>query len=264
MIVAAEVCKKRLTENEDTTYKYIFRRKTHMVKVKRSLFEELTADLVQQTIDLMKKAIEMAKLKVGNPDLKLDEIILVGGSSHMPMIRKRILKEYPHINIRLDRFEPDLAIAKGAALYAAGNVKIEDMGTRSYGTSIRSAADKNKNVVVNIIYKTDPMVVEKSSTFYTAHPKQTSALIDVYENEGLDGEIELKKCKLLREDSLEWGYPVDAGTQIDMVLSRGTDGILKVFGKCEGKVVQFEIKADQALSRQEAQEWRERLDSQTF
>ena len=160
MMLAAEVAKKKLSEAEEVSYRFLFRKKTHMLKIKRSVFEELTSELVQRTIDLVHHTMDMAKLK--EPDLKIEEIILVGGSSYMPIIKKKILKEFPNINIRLDRFEPDLAVAKGAAIYASQqtgtktNIVIgTDLGTRSYGIECYSSDEYDMMIVANILYKTE-------------------------------------------------------------------------------------------------------------
>lgn len=271
MMISAEICKKKLSDKdtEEATYKFLFRRKNHLVKIKRSTFEELTANLVQQTIDLVNEAVKMAKFK--EPGLKLDEIILVGGSSYMPMIRKRIQKEFPSITIRLDRFEPDLAIAKGAAIYAAQkngsrDIPVEigqDLGTRSYGTSCRSSENERETVVTNLILKTDPMIVRKCGSFKTSDV-QSRVKIDVYENLGLIGEIPMNKCVLMKQDWLSWGHDVPKGTPITMILDRGSDGVLKVYGECQGVTVQFAIEPKQALSESEAKEWKKELEMQTF
>ena len=269
MMLAAEVAKKKLSEAEEVSYRFLFRKKTHMLKIKRSVFEELTSELVQRTIDLVHHTMDMAKLK--EPDLKIEEIILVGGSSYMPIIKKKILKEFPNINIRLDRFEPDLAVAKGAAIYASQqtgtktNIVIgTDLGTRSYGIECYSSDENDMMIVANILYKTDPLIISETKTFRTNDEGQTEARLAVYENESIDEEVALNKCLKLQEDFLRWAKPVPKNTAVEVTFERNNDGILKVHGTCQGQIVQFEIKPKQSLSKTEAEEWRKELDMHTF
>src|SRR5262245_21014525 len=87
-----------------------FRGKRHTVKVDREKFEELTRDLVQQCEDTSEIVLEKAGLKW--PDL--DDVLLVGGATRMPMIRDmlfRLSAKHP-----VDGVNPDECVALGAAL----------------------------------------------------------------------------------------------------------------------------------------------------
>ncbi|MDR1901701.1 MAG: Hsp70 family protein [Treponema sp.] len=81
------------------------------IPLSRVTFDELSAALLSKTIDLTDKAIEIARTK----GVEIDEIILVGGSTKMPQVPKILKEKYgrePKI------LEPNVAVAKGAALYA--------------------------------------------------------------------------------------------------------------------------------------------------
>lgn len=79
----------------------------------REQFEKLTEPLVERTIDLTNLMLADARLKGAGLD-QFDEIILVGGSTRMPQIKERLMREY---NVEPIMFDPDEAVAKGAALY---------------------------------------------------------------------------------------------------------------------------------------------------
>jgi cell division ATPase FtsA len=84
-----------------------------MVEVTRDEFEQATASLVEETLDIVQRALDTAELK--RPGLQLDEVLLVGGSSRMPMIQESLSARFGW-ELRLTDF--DLAVAKGAAIYA--------------------------------------------------------------------------------------------------------------------------------------------------
>ncbi|MEK6279158.1 MAG: Hsp70 family protein [Acidobacteriota bacterium] len=95
------------------------------VELTREKFEELTSDLLERTIVLTKDVIEEARVKGYD---KIDRIILVGGSSKMPYVAKRIEAEF---GLEPQLLEPDLAVAKGAALGGvqtlAGDLLVEEL-----------------------------------------------------------------------------------------------------------------------------------------
>jgi molecular chaperone DnaK (HSP70) len=95
------------------------------IELTREQFEEMTSDLLEQTILMTKGVIEEAKEKGCH---KIDRIILVGGSSKMPYVTRRIKEEF---DLEPQLLEPDLAVAKGAALGGvttlAGDMLVEEL-----------------------------------------------------------------------------------------------------------------------------------------
>ena len=83
----------------------------------RKQFEEMTADLLEETIRIT--AGRWTRPRNGIPGIRaqISQLLLVGGSSWMPAVSERLKSEFawePRLT------DPDLAVAKGAALYAAG------------------------------------------------------------------------------------------------------------------------------------------------
>ena len=109
--LSAEKAKKNLTQLENTTVLITHAGERIKVQFERKVFERLTQDLLERTVSLTHEMLEEA----GKKGYKhFDEIILVGGSTRMPMVARRIKKEF---GIEPKLFDPDEAVAKGAAIY---------------------------------------------------------------------------------------------------------------------------------------------------
>ena len=80
------------------------------IVISREEFEEATSHLVAQTMDLMEVALTDAG------DVNIDKVLLVGGSTNMPMIKSAVEARFPGI-VKVE--DPDRAVAKGAAVYAS-------------------------------------------------------------------------------------------------------------------------------------------------
>ncbi len=270
LILAAEQCKKLLSKNEESPMRFRYKSRMYTKPIKRSLFEELTSDLLQRTIDVVLHAITISTSK----NAKIDEIILVGGSSYMPMVKERLRKVFPGIPIRLDQFEPDLAVAKGAAIHAynianpintpAGGVKIKkDLSSRSYGVGV-TMRDTNEKKIQNLILRTDSMVYSGSSWNCTKDEGQTSVYIEIYENTSVNEYVNLTQGKRIAAKYIQWGYPVPKDTLIHYVIKRESDGIVHIEVECQNKKIYFDIKPDQALSDSEKNRIKREIDKMQF
>lgn len=107
----AEKAKMALTAREKTIVVVSHNGKNVKVTLTRNKFEALTASLLDRTVLFTRMALEEAQTRGYQ---RFDKILLVGGSTKMPQIQKRLEAEF-HLPIRL--FEPDEAVARGAAIY---------------------------------------------------------------------------------------------------------------------------------------------------
>ncbi len=85
--------------------------------VTRKQFEEMTAELLEETIRITSRTLDEAEERYPGIRGQISELLLVGGSCWMPAVAERLKQEFswePRLS------DPDLAVAKGAALYAAG------------------------------------------------------------------------------------------------------------------------------------------------
>ena len=87
------------------------------ITVTRAQFEEMTSDLLEATIQITHRMLADAEQRFPGVRSQISAFLLVGGSSKMAAVTERIRKEFPWEPQMAD---PDLAVAKGAALYAAG------------------------------------------------------------------------------------------------------------------------------------------------
>lgn len=232
LVIAAEDAKKILTtpSREKTTLRYNYKG-IHNTEITRAEFEELTTELMNMTDQIIDVAMGMA----GNP--KIDDVLLVGGSSRMPMVKNFIEKKF---GVDPKMFDPDLAVAKGAALFAGqeekGYTEVgiqlgNDKGSASYGVS---AYVDGKEKICNLILMNDDLCVEKVfDEFSTLNDGQTSVRIAFYENRVNEYICEPYMATLLQEGEISWGYPVPKRTPLKYVVNRGKDGIIKVHCEIE-------------------------------
>jgi molecular chaperone DnaK (HSP70) len=112
LMLLAEDLKKSLTQRRTTTQVIRYGGYTVRAELTREAFEEMSADLLQHTMDITERTLATAKQKGVD---HIDEVLLVGGSTHMPAVAERLARRFGFAPKRKD---PDLAVAKGAALYA--------------------------------------------------------------------------------------------------------------------------------------------------
>lgn len=108
---SAERAKKILSTREMAPISVNYNGEKAKISLTREAFQDLTYDLLERTISLTHEMLEEAKDK---GYYSFDEIVLVGGSSRMPVVREAIYREF---NVEPRLFDPDEAVAKGAALY---------------------------------------------------------------------------------------------------------------------------------------------------
>lgn len=113
----AEKAKQQLTAREEVPVMLDAAGLRGRVSLSRSVFDEMTQALLNETIEKTDAAIAVAESK----GYKVDEILLVGGSTKMPQVKEIIVEKY---GIEPKVLEPDEAVAKGAAIYALGAYEI--------------------------------------------------------------------------------------------------------------------------------------------
>jgi molecular chaperone DnaK len=150
----------------------------HMVKTfTRSKLEQLTEDLVQRSMEPVRKAMSDAGLRSAD----ISEVVLVGGMTRMPAVQEAVRKEFgkePHKGVN-----PDEVVAVGAAIQAAvlaGDVKdilLLDV------TPLTLSVETMGSVATPIIERNTTIPARKSQIFSTAADSQTSVEIHVLQGE---------------------------------------------------------------------------------
>ena len=123
----AENTKQALSKAESKTIIHRHTGTAVKIMVTRKQFEEMTADLLEETIRITNRTLDEAEQRYPVIRGQISELLLVGGSTWMPAVAERLKQEFPW-NPKLA--DPNLAVAKGAALYAAGQtVRYVESGT---------------------------------------------------------------------------------------------------------------------------------------
>ncbi len=214
------------------------------IKLSRSKFDQLTADLVKRTLDPCKKALQDAGWSVSD----IDEVILVGGSTRIPAIQKAVTDFFgktPNKSVN-----PDEVVALGAAIQGgvlAGDVKdvlLLDVTPLSLGLETLGG------VMTRLIERNTTIPVKKSQVFSTAADNQSSVQVHVLQGER-DMATDNKSLGMFELVGLP---PAPRGVpQIEVTFDIDANGILNVSAKDmgTGKQQAIQIKAKSGLSDDE-------------
>jgi molecular chaperone DnaK len=217
------------------------------ITVTRNEFENLTADLLSRTEEMTRFALQEAKFNIDD----IDTVLLVGGSTRMPMVRSRIreiFKKEPSTEIN-----PDECVALGAALTAAlaaahkqGQKSPIDIKTHDVsGHSLGMVVYKNGELFnTPIIRRNTPIPCEKTKEhFTTTHPGQS--MIDLWLVQG--ERKEPLACNVLGHFEFFGIPPRPAGqSQIAVTYRYNENGIVEVEATdmVTGKLLSHRLSAD--------------------
>lgn len=288
----AETTKQQLTERARANSLVQHGGERASIELTRERFAELTADLLTRTVDLTRSVIGAAREKGST---EISKILLVGGSTKMPMVREALEREF---GLPIELSDPDLAVAKGAALY--GQMRgfeevieaavpedreqtIEEIAELT-GMSVQGVTDLTSREVTNVcsqgfglgvlneqqeeyvdflIHRNDPVPVEIEKTYGTVVDNQTEVVIAIYEQVGEENP-DPDRNKLLMKPEIQ-GIPPGAkrGTDIYAKFRMGDDGTLALEArhKEHDQPLQVELNVAGAISREELAQQREAINA---
>lgn len=223
--------------------------KHFLMKLTRAKLEDLTSDLIEKSVKLLKETVTNPHPKGAGLKLEdIDEIILVGGQTRMPAIHEAVKKLFgkdPHKGIN-----PDEVVSIGAAVQAGilqGDVKdvlLLDV------TPLNFSIETLGGVATPMIPKNTTVPTSKAQTFTTAADSQPSVEIHV-----LQGERPMAADnKTLAKFILDGIPPAPRGTpQIEVAFDIDANGILNVSAKdkATGKSQSVRVEASTALNKEE-------------
>ncbi len=218
-----------------------------VIKVTQAKLESLVEELVERTLDPLRIALKDADVSVS----QVDDIILVGGQTRMPLVQKKV-KEFFGKDARKD-VNPDEAVALGASIQAAvlagdvTDVLLLDVTPLSLGIETMGG------VMSALIEKNTTIPTQKSQVFSTADDNQPAVTIHVLQGE----RKQAGQNKSLGQFDLADIPPAPRGTpQIEVSFDLDANGILNVSAKdkATGKEQSIVIKASSGLSDDEVEQ----------
>ena len=210
-------------------------------KITKAKLESLVEDLVDKSLSPLKVALDDAKLSVGD----IDEILLVGGQTRMPMVQQKV-KDFFGKEPRKD-LNPDEAVAVGAAIQGSvlsGDTKdvlLLDV------TPLTLGIETLGGIATPLIEKNTTIPTQKSQVFSTAEDNQSAVTVHVIQGE----RKQAAQNKSLGQFNLADIPPAARGTpQIEVSFDLDANGILNVAAKDKntGKEQSIVIKASSGLS----------------
>ncbi|MCA9146523.1 MAG: Hsp70 family protein [Planctomycetaceae bacterium] len=253
--------KHALTARDEATLRFAHAGQRLQLNLTRKEFEQRTAGLLDRTRMTVKRLLKDAQLVWSD----LTRLLLVGGSTRMPMVQTMLEQES---GLQVDRsLSPDEAVAHGAALYAGvllsgGEGVIQSFAVRNVSShdlgvmGVDPATKRPRRHVM--IPRNSPLPCKKASLFKTAKKNQKNVVVRVVEG-GTDagqGATPIGKCVVQ-------GLPPDLplGTPVKVFFKYGTDGRLDVRAElpnasCDATTV---IERAVGMSRKRFDSWAERL-----
>ena len=234
---AAVDIKHNLSKLESTLKGFMIGGKRCNCMITRADFERATAELLQSTMTM----VEKLKYRCG---AKIDYIVCVGGSSNMPQVPAEFKRRYPDIPIKI--FEPEKAIAFGAAIYAQHLTNaqfLQDICKFSYGARYLENVDSEQYKVWNMIFKDDPLPTSNESESYLVNDGDSFIYIPIFESECVDDVYDPVKGTYIGEIQMRGLADGRRGDLVTLTMAIDTSGLmqLKAVHVRTGKTVNVEL-----------------------
>ena len=224
------------------------------LELSREQYEDMIAPFIEETLGAIHIALESA----GLTSSQVDEILLVGGATRTPLIRRRLVEVFG--SQPRGEVDPELCVAMGAAIQGAAMTGLEvsavlvDVTPFTFGTS--ALGELNGELYpyhyVPIIPKNTPIPARMSEAFFTVLDEQTDVDVRIYQGENSDA-LENIKIGEFRVSGLS-REPAGNPVILDLALDR--NGILQVSAREKKTGLERRITIDNATSRYD----REQLD----
>jgi molecular chaperone DnaK len=253
----AEEAKKTLSERPVANVELARGDKTEVVTIRRGDFERMTAHLIDRTLTTLESMLNRVDMTYSYVDF----VLLIGGSSRMPMVSKMLERETKR---QLDMsLSPDTAVSQGAALFAAyrmgdssmRNVDIKTVNPHALGLLTRSK--KQKKQVNDVLIQSNMRTETEVTRTYPIIQGAKSVSLVVLQGELPDPE----DCIPLGRVAIPDVSPdLLAGAKLVVTFSFNQNGLLEVRGMLhpaderEPLQVNFEVEVEGSMSEDEVED----------
>lgn len=226
---AADGIKRKLSEQSSARMEVKIQGKLIAADITQDEFEKSCKPLLERLRAPIESALRDARLRASD----LNELVMVGGSTRMPVIRKLVTQLFGRLPARY--IDPDQTIALGAAVCAGlvsqditfNEVVLTDVCPHSLGTEVREYDDRNQPiglVFFPIIERNTVVPASRVRTVVTAEDNQEQLEISIYQGESRD----CKNNILLEKLSIEIPRKPRGEVQADIRYTYDINGILEV------------------------------------
>lgn len=201
----------------------------HPILLSQSQFEHNIENILHKTIECSKRCIEQSGLKVND----IDDFIFVGGSSQIPKVQQFFCKEMGVEASKTKSHLPMIAVAHGAALFAAKlagdgsdhNLPPEFKGVSGYYLGIKTIDPKTKKVMIDtLLQKNLPLPLKAIKTYFTSNQLQDKIVLDVvqYTESDASDASSIGRVIIGPIEKPQVNYPIEVNLEI------GTNGCVTV------------------------------------
>jgi molecular chaperone HscC len=261
----AEEAKFEVCKNQPYQKDFLIKESQYKVEITPEKFERISQELIKRLLTPIRVALGDAKYSIED----IDEVLLVGGASRMPIVRKfltQIFKKLPFIHVN-----PDEVVGRGAAVLSGilqkeGRFKenvMTDVCPFTLGIEIErsnSAIHKGEGVFSPIIERNTTTPCSKSNTYFPVHPKSTSIGIRVFQGESRKtseniflGDLEIPVPigeELERMVEVRFTYDTSGVLEVEVKVGEGKEFYKKVFKQSSSNLSDEEIaKRFEALAK---------------
>ena len=242
-LVDVQVLKKYLSNNNKVIFKGNL--------LSRDLLELVSLPFINKTIEICRRVCFDAKINLKD----IQGIVLVGGSTRMPLVRqviKSVFRKKPIID-----YNPETIVAIGAALQARSLTK-GDNSLLLDVTPLSLGLETIGGIVEHLIPRNSVLPIQASQTFTTQKDGQTCIVFHI-----VQGEKKMAKdCRSLARFELKGLPPRDAGScRINVIFSLDEDGILHVEAKDKSTGISHKVNVNPSLGMSEGEIFNLLLDS---
>jgi molecular chaperone DnaK len=251
-----------LSDRERAVVNYAYEGMELDIEISRSEFEDAIEPLVERSMTTTADVLQSA----GSTWKEVDDFLLVGGSSRIPLVAKKALEHFGRTPQMTSN--PDELIAHGAALYAASkgegildaNAQFDVVNVNAHSLGIRGTDVATKQRINKILIpRNTPLPTSRVYSFVTSRDGQKIAKISLLEGESENPDF----CSVLGECLVRIDTPLPRGSALRVALNYTADGTITAVAKVAqlGTAAYVEIRRDGYATLDSLDKWTARLTS---